>query len=193
MRTKQFKYSLGDNIQATIVQIETNYHLLHVVPVGDDAVLDGILQGEDTSLALGLVSDVRVLLSHTDHHALVAGATHDGREDGTGRIVAGETGFAHAGAVVDYQRSNIVVTHFAKDRSTREQRERVSSASRSFEHRTGGAFKVQPVYHPGAATPRHDRVGFLPKKVISRSRCNLIGRSPATGRCSARQFGPIRL
>merc|ERR1719228_3241283 len=26
--------------------------LLHVIPVGDDAVLDGVLQGEDTSLAL---------------------------------------------------------------------------------------------------------------------------------------------
>merc|ERR1719312_839156 len=33
--------------------------LLHVVPVGHDAVLDGVLEGEDTSLALGLVSDIR--------------------------------------------------------------------------------------------------------------------------------------
>merc|ERR1712190_231887 len=27
--------------------------LLHIVPVGDDSVFDGILQGQDTSLALG--------------------------------------------------------------------------------------------------------------------------------------------
>merc|ERR1719305_988627 len=30
--------------------------LLHIVPVGDDSVLNGVLQGEDTSLGLGLVN-----------------------------------------------------------------------------------------------------------------------------------------
>jgi len=35
--------------------------LLHVVPVGNNAVLNGVLQGEDTSLGLSLISDVRVL------------------------------------------------------------------------------------------------------------------------------------
>jgi len=44
--------------------------LLHVVPVGDDAVLDRVLERQDTSLALRLVADVAVLLTHTDHHAL---------------------------------------------------------------------------------------------------------------------------
>jgi len=44
--------------------------LLHVVPVGDDAVLDRVLECQDTSLALRLVADVAVLLTHTDHHAL---------------------------------------------------------------------------------------------------------------------------
>ncbi len=34
---------------------------LHVVPVGNNAVLNGVLQGEDTSLGLSLVSDVRIL------------------------------------------------------------------------------------------------------------------------------------
>merc|ERR1719376_1329403 len=32
--------------------------LLHVIPVGDDSMLNGVLQGEDTSLGLGLVSYV---------------------------------------------------------------------------------------------------------------------------------------
>ena len=77
-------------------------------------MLDGVLEREDTSLALSLVSHVRVLLSHTDHHALVTGAAHDGREDGTGCVVAGKTGFAQAGAVVDYQRLNIFVTHCSR-------------------------------------------------------------------------------
>merc|ERR1719375_2273288 len=33
--------------------------LLHIIPVGDDAVLNGVLQGEDTPLGLGLVSTPR--------------------------------------------------------------------------------------------------------------------------------------
>ena len=44
--------------------------LLHVVPVCDDTVLDGVLEGEDTSLALGLVTNVAVLLTHADHDTL---------------------------------------------------------------------------------------------------------------------------
>ena len=44
--------------------------LLHVVPVGDDAVLDRVFERQNTSLALGLVSDVAVFLTHTDHNAL---------------------------------------------------------------------------------------------------------------------------
>jgi len=74
-------------------------------------VLDGVLQGEDTSLGLGLVADVGVLLSHTDHDSLVTGATDDGGEDGPGGVVSGETGLAHAGAIVNDQSSNVVVTH----------------------------------------------------------------------------------
>jgi len=45
-------------------------HLLHVVPVGDDAVLDGVLQSQDAALALSLVSHIAVLLTHTHHHTL---------------------------------------------------------------------------------------------------------------------------
>jgi hypothetical protein len=30
--------------------------LLHVVPVGDDTVFDGVLQGQDTSLGLSFIS-----------------------------------------------------------------------------------------------------------------------------------------
>merc|ERR1712121_426599 len=46
--------------------------LLHIIPVGDDSVLNGVLEGEDTSLGLGLISNIGILLSHTDHHTLVA-------------------------------------------------------------------------------------------------------------------------
>ena len=86
--------------------------LLHVIPVGDDTVLNGVLQGEDTSLALGFVSDVGVLLSHTNHDTLMTGTSDDGGEHGTGSIVSGETGLAHTGSIVDDKGSNIFVAHY---------------------------------------------------------------------------------
>merc|ERR1719431_1185200 len=46
--------------------------LFHVIPVGDDSVLNGVLEGKDTSLGLSLISNIGILLSHTDHHTLVA-------------------------------------------------------------------------------------------------------------------------
>merc|ERR1712214_271474 len=85
--------------------------LLHVVPVGDDTVLNRVLQGEDTSLALGLVSNIGILLSHTDHHTLVPWATNDGGEDSPGGVITGETGLAHAGAIVNDQSGCVLVTH----------------------------------------------------------------------------------
>merc|ERR1719239_304545 len=85
--------------------------LLHVVPVGDDAVLDGVLEGEDTSLGLSLVSNVRVFLSHTHHHALMPGASDDGGEHSPRGVISGETGFTHARAIVYNKSSYFVVTH----------------------------------------------------------------------------------
>lgn len=39
----------------------------------------------------------------------MSGAPHDGREDGTGRIVPGETGLAHTGTIVNDERGDIVI------------------------------------------------------------------------------------
>ena len=69
--------------------------LLHIIPVGDDSVLDGVFQGEDTSLALGFVSNIGVLLSHADHDTLMSGSSNDGGEDCSGSVITSETGFAH--------------------------------------------------------------------------------------------------
>merc|ERR1719262_706822 len=85
--------------------------LLHIVPVGDDSVLHGVLQGEDTPLGLGLVTDIGILLSHTDHDSLVAGTSDDGGEDSAGSVVSGEAGLDHAGAIVHDQSSYVLVTH----------------------------------------------------------------------------------
>jgi hypothetical protein len=66
--------------------------LLHVVPVGHDTVLNGVLQGEHTSLGLSLVTDIGVLLVHANHDSRMLGATHNGRKHSAGSIVTSETG-----------------------------------------------------------------------------------------------------
>merc|ERR1711944_167809 len=100
---------LGSHTQLVVEGVVPD--LLHVVPVGDEAMLDGVLQGEDTPLGLGLVSDIGVLLAHTHHHALVARPSHNGGENGPGGVVAGKSSLAHAGAIVNNQSCNLVVTH----------------------------------------------------------------------------------
>ena len=59
---------LGGHSQLVVEGVVPDF--LHVVPVGDDAMLNGVLQGQDTPLALGLISHVRVFLSHAHHHTL---------------------------------------------------------------------------------------------------------------------------
>merc|ERR1712099_76905 len=85
--------------------------LLHVIPVGDDSVLNRVLEGKDTSLGLGLISNIGILLSHTNHHTLVAGTSNNGGEDSTGSIISSKSSLAHAGAIVNNQSSNVFVTH----------------------------------------------------------------------------------
>merc|ERR1711892_924893 len=85
--------------------------LLHIIPVGDDSMLNGVLEGKDTSLGLCFISNISVFLSHTDHHSLVAGASNNGGEDGTRSIISSETSLAHAGAIVTDKSSNVFVTH----------------------------------------------------------------------------------
>merc|ERR1719233_1913690 len=85
--------------------------LLHVIPVGDDSVLNGVLEGKDTSLGLGLISNIGILLSHTDHHTLVARTSNNGGEDSAGSVISSKSSLAHAGAIVNNKSSNVFVTH----------------------------------------------------------------------------------
>jgi hypothetical protein len=71
-------------------------------------VLNGILEGEDTSLGLGLISHICILLSHPHHHSLVAGAADNGWKHSAGRIVTGEPGLAHTGTVVHNEGLNFI-------------------------------------------------------------------------------------
>merc|ERR1711933_454070 len=79
---------LGGNTELIVEGVMPD--LLHVIPVGDNTVLNGVLQGEDTSLGLGFVSNIGILLTHTDHDTLVAGTANNGGEDGSGSVVSGE-------------------------------------------------------------------------------------------------------
>ena len=123
---------LGGNAELIVEGVMPD--LLHVVPVGDDAVLNRVLQGENTSLGLGLISDIGVLLTHTHHDTLnenfrvnnrsfleqstfsylVPGASNDGGEDSPGGVISGKASFAHARAIVDDKGSNVLVTHFGR-------------------------------------------------------------------------------
>merc|ERR1711863_246879 len=100
---------LGGNTELVEECVMPN--LLHVIPVGDDSVLHGVLQGEDTPLGLGLITYIGVLLSHTHHDTLMSGATDDGGEDSSGSVISGESSLAHAGAIVNNKSGNILVTH----------------------------------------------------------------------------------
>ena len=53
------------------------------------------LQGEHTTLGLGLVAHVGVLLVHADHDPRVLRAANDGREDRARGVITSETGLAH--------------------------------------------------------------------------------------------------
>merc|ERR1712095_53946 len=81
--------------------------LLHVIPVGDDTVFNGVFQGRDTSLGLSFISNIGILLTHTNHDTLVAGTSNNGGEDSPGGVITGESSFAHAGAIVNDKSGSI--------------------------------------------------------------------------------------
>lgn len=69
--------------------------LLHVVPVCDNSVLDGLLDAEYAPLLLGLTAYVDFLLIETYHDARDLGAPDNSAEYGSRRVVATETCLAH--------------------------------------------------------------------------------------------------
>merc|ERR1719453_901160 len=68
---------------------------LHVVPIGDNAMLDWVLQSQHTSFALGLVSNITVFLVHANHNARHLWTAYNGWEDCTRRIITSKTSLAH--------------------------------------------------------------------------------------------------
>jgi hypothetical protein len=66
--------------------------LLHIIPVGHDTVLNRVLKGKNTSLGLGLISDIGILLVHANHDTRVLRSTDDGREDSSRSVITSKTG-----------------------------------------------------------------------------------------------------
>merc|ERR1719210_2943988 len=85
--------------------------LFHVIPVGDDTVLNRVFEGKDTSLGLSLISNIGILLAHTNHDTLVPGAAYNGWEYSSWGIITSKASFAHSRAIVNNQSSNVFVTH----------------------------------------------------------------------------------
>jgi len=76
-------------------------YLLHVVPVCNDAALDGVPQAKDISPHVGLLSDEGVF----HRHALA----HHRWKYGSGLLISGKTGFQGIRSVVKNQSPFIVV------------------------------------------------------------------------------------
>ena len=74
--------------------------LPHVIRVGDDALLHGVLQGLDTEPSLDLAPHVVVLLPHTHHAVLVLGHQTMGGNTAKG-IIFSKASFACVKATVD--------------------------------------------------------------------------------------------
>ena len=68
----------------------------HVVPVGNNTVLDGIPELEDSLFGLGLVSDVGLFVVEADHDCIILGDTNNTWEGRARSIVSGHTGLAHS-------------------------------------------------------------------------------------------------
>merc|ERR1712227_701352 len=74
--------------------------LLHVIPVGDNSMVNGVLQQQDTSLGLGLISNINILARHTHHGTGMLGSSNDGRKDSSWRIISGKSSLHHTGSIV---------------------------------------------------------------------------------------------
>ena len=72
------------------VNHQTDSALLHVVPVGDDAALDWVVEREDTAFALRLVAYIAILLTSARLRALLARVADSRRKLWTGHVIASE-------------------------------------------------------------------------------------------------------
>ena len=66
---EQYRVLLGCDTEFVVEGVVPNF--LHVIPVGDDTVLDWVSEGQDTTLALCLITNVGIFLAHTNHDTML--------------------------------------------------------------------------------------------------------------------------
>eukprot|EP00759_Apiculatamorpha_spiralis_P020772 PhF_6_TR26061/c8_g1_i1/m.36740 len=86
--------------------------LLHIVPGSHDTVLDGVADQQDTTLGLGVVTNVVVLLGGSQHGLLLLRAANNRREHSAWGIITGESGLHHTGSVVAHDGLLVITVHF---------------------------------------------------------------------------------
>mmetsp|Transcript_33744 Transcript_33744/g.95475 ORF Transcript_33744/g.95475 Transcript_33744/m.95475 type:complete len:292 (-) Transcript_33744:1161-2036(-) len=107
---QQHRVLLGSDTELIVEGVMPD--LLHIIPVADNTMLDGVLEGEDTALGLGLVTHIRVFLAHANHDTLVSRAAHNAREHSAGSIISSKSSLDHSGSIVAHQGRNLsVVSH----------------------------------------------------------------------------------
>lgn len=67
----------------------------HIVPVVDNTVLNGVGELENSLLGLGFLSNIGLLIVHSDHDVFVFGPSDDGGERGSWRVIARQSCLAH--------------------------------------------------------------------------------------------------
>lgn len=59
-----------------MMKITQKGYLLHVIPIGDNALLDGVFLGQDAALGDDFIAHISIFLAQTNHDTLVTGTTN---------------------------------------------------------------------------------------------------------------------
>jgi len=65
----------GGNTKFTVEGVMPNF--LHIIPVGDNAMFDRVLNLQNTAFLLGLITDVYLFLIKTHHNSWHLGPSYD--------------------------------------------------------------------------------------------------------------------
>jgi hypothetical protein len=87
---------------------------LHVIPVVDNTVFNGIFKVEDTSFSLSFITNVSFLVVHADHYAGHLGSADNSWETASWGIITSDTSFALTRTIVN-NNCCLIFCHFQKD------------------------------------------------------------------------------
>uniref|UniRef100_A0A7C8YHR9 Uncharacterized protein n=1 Tax=Opuntia streptacantha TaxID=393608 RepID=A0A7C8YHR9_OPUST len=89
-------------------------NLLHVIPVAHNTMLNWVLQCQNTSFRLSFISNIRILLAHTNHYTSMSGTTDDTWKDCPWSIIPSKPGLDHSSSIVTDEGLNLLcVSHFS--------------------------------------------------------------------------------